>query len=51
MGLEQIVIIPFLYREDADPQDIQARLSALFGEAAYSLPNLPALVPVYSTRA
>jgi hypothetical protein len=40
MELEQILIIPFLYREDADPQDIQARLSIVFGDAAYGLRSL-----------
>jgi hypothetical protein len=37
MELEQRLTIHFLYREDADPQDIQARLSAQFGDTAYSL--------------
>jgi hypothetical protein len=37
---EQRQIIRFLCREDADPQDIQARLSAQFGNAAYSLQSV-----------
>jgi hypothetical protein len=37
MEVEQRLIIRFLYREDADPQEIQARLSAQFEDAPYSL--------------
>jgi hypothetical protein len=37
MELEQRIIIRFLYREHAEPQDIHARLSTQFGDAAYSL--------------
>jgi hypothetical protein len=37
MEVEQKLIIRFLHREYADPRDIQARLSAQFGDAAYSL--------------
>jgi transposase len=36
MEFEQRIIIRFLYREQAKPRDISARLSAQFG-AAYSL--------------
>jgi hypothetical protein len=37
MEFEQQIIIRFLYREHAEPQDIRTRLSAQFGDAAYSL--------------
>jgi hypothetical protein len=37
MELEQQIIIRFLDREHAEPRDIHARLSAQFGDAAYSL--------------
>jgi hypothetical protein len=37
MELEQRMIIRFLYREGAQVRDIQIRLSAQFGDAAYSL--------------
>jgi hypothetical protein len=37
MELEQRIIIRFLYRGHAEPRDINARLSAQFGDAAYSL--------------
>jgi hypothetical protein len=37
MELEQNLIIDFLDREKAEPQDIQVRLTAQFEDAAYSL--------------
>jgi hypothetical protein len=36
-GIEQRMIIRFLYREGRETRDIQTRLSAQFGDAAYSL--------------
>jgi hypothetical protein len=40
MELEQRIIIHFLYMEHAEPRDIHVRLSAQFGDAAYSLRSL-----------
>jgi hypothetical protein len=37
MELEQQIFIPFRYREYTEPRDIHARLSAQFGDDAYSL--------------
>jgi hypothetical protein len=37
MELEQRIIIPFLDSEHTEPQDIHARFSAQFGDAACSL--------------
>jgi hypothetical protein len=42
MDLEQRIIIHFFDREYAEPRDIHARISAQFGDAAYSLRSVGA---------